>query len=110
MAGAIHRLEPEALALDFDRPEHAVREIFEMPRNFVELLMHDVRRHHRLIAAFAQSLADELLDDAADRRPLGVPEDEPAAGFLFDGEEIQLHAELAVIALRGLFEEGEIVV
>ncbi len=35
---AVHRLEPEALPFDFDRPEQAVREVLEMPRGLVELL------------------------------------------------------------------------
>ncbi len=79
--------------------EHAVRVVFEMARNFVELLADDVRRDDRLIAAFAQAFANELLDDAAHDRALRMPEDEAAAGVLFDREEIEFDAELAMIAL-----------
>ena len=66
--GTVHRLEPEALALDLDRPEHPVREVLEVTRDLVELFVHDVRRDHRLVAALGETFADEVLDDAADER------------------------------------------
>ena len=62
----------------------------------------------RLIAALAQALADEVLDDAADERALRMPEDEAAAGVLFDREEVEFGPELAMVALRRFFEEREI--
>ena len=102
MPRAVHRLEAEALPLDLDRPEHPVGEVLEMPRDLVELLVHDVRRDDRLVAALAQALADELLDDAADERALGMPEDEPAAGVLLDRVEVELAPELAMVALAPL--------
>src|ERR1700677_1195886 len=107
---AVHRLEAKALALDLDRPEHAVRKVLEMTRGFVELLVHDVRRDHRLIAPLGETFADELLDDAAYERALGMPEDETAAGVLFDRIKVEFGAELTMIALRRFFEEDEIVV
>ena len=84
------------------------REVFEMSRNLVETFADDVRRDDRLIAAFAQSLADEVLDDAADDRALGMPEDETAAGLFLDREEIELGAELAMVAPLRFFERAEI--
>ena len=72
--------------------------------------MHDVRRHDGLIAALAQSVANELLDDAAHDRALGMPEDQPAAGELVDVIQVELRTELAMVALRRLVEKLMIVV
>ena len=110
VAGAVHRLEPEALALHLDRAEHAVRKVFKMPRGFVELLVHDVRRDHGLVPAFGQTLADEVLDDSPDKRSFRMPEHEAAAGILFDRIEIEFGAEFAVVAFRRFFEKDEVVV
>ncbi len=110
VAGAIHRLEPEALALDLDRAEHRVGEVLEVARRRVEVLVHDVRRDDRQVTALAQPVADELLDEPAHQRALGMPEHEPAAGQLVDVVEVELGAQLAVVALRRLFEERVVVV
>jgi len=78
-----------------------------MTRRFVELLVHDVRRDHRLVTALGEALADEVLDDAAHERALRMPKYEAAAGFLFDRIEIEFRAQLAMIALRCFFEEKQ---
>src|SRR5579875_3462166 len=103
VSGAVHRFEPKPLALDLDRPEHRVREVLQVPRGFVELFVDDVGRHDGLIAAFAQTGADEILDDSTDDRAFGVPKDEPPSGVFFDAEEAEFGPEFAVIALGGFF-------
>ena len=44
------------------------------------------------------------------RAPFGVEEDQPRPGEFLDAEEVELLAQLAVVALLGLFELGQIVV
>src|SRR5665213_2394762 len=110
VARAIHRFEPEALTLDLDRSEHSVGEVVEMPRGLVEFLVHDMRRDHRLVPALGETLTNEVLDDAAHERALGMPEHEAAAGVLLDRIEIEFEAEFAMVALRGFFEKRQIVV
>src|SRR5260370_38020992 len=51
-----------------------------------------------------QPVVKLLADDAA----LGMEEDEPRAGEFLDAEEVQLLAELAVVALLGLFHLLEV--
>ena len=82
--------------------------VVEVAGNLVELLADDVRRHDRLVAAFAQTLADEIFDDAADDRALGMPEDQAGAGVLFDRIEVELGAEFTVVALERFFDLGEV--
>ena len=48
------------------------------------------------------------LEDAADDRPLRHPEDQAAADQLADGEQLELLAEDAVVALLRLFELAQI--
>ena len=58
----------------------------------------------QLVAGLAVSLAPVVLDHGADRGPVRVPEDQTWAQLLRDREEVQLAAELAVVAQRGLLQ------
>src|SRR5204863_390976 len=49
------------------------------------------------------------LDHVAHERELGMPEHEPAAHVLLHAEQVQLAAELAVIALLRLFEPVQVI-
>ena len=74
----------------------------------VELDLADVGGVDRLIAAPDQLVLEEALEDAADDRPLGHPEDQARADQRRDREQAQLLAELAVVALLGLLDLGEV--
>src|SRR5690606_6080287 len=52
-------------------------------------------------------MADKLLQLLADGRPLRLPEDQAAADLVVDGEEAQLRADDAVVALLCLLELAE---
>ena len=86
------------MTLDFDRTEHVLAKILEVTGDFVETLADDVGRDDRLVAAFAQAFANEILDDAADDRTLRVPKDETAAGIFLDRKKVELDAQLAMVA------------
>ena len=74
----------------------------------VELDLADVRGVDRLVAALDQLVLDEGLEDAADDRPLGHPEDQARPDQRRDREQVQLLAEPAMVALLGLFDLGEV--
>src|SRR5579864_5883831 len=93
---AIHGFEAEALLLDFKYPEHILGVVFKVPGDFENLFVHDVRRDDRQIPAFAQALADEVLNQAAHNRALWVPENKAAAGLFLNAEEIELLAKLTM--------------
>src|SRR5579859_5590835 len=78
--------------------------IREMAAGTIKLQTADVRSVHRLITALEQFVFDERLQDAAHGRSLRHPENQTAADRLADGEQPQLLAEDAVIALLRLFQ------
>ena len=53
-------------------------------------------------------VAPEVLDLLADEAALRVPEHQPGARLVGDREEVQLAAELAVVAALGLLEADEV--
>ena len=108
MARAVHRLEREqlVLALDLDR-EHVLAVPIPMTRLLPEFVVHQERRLH-LDIVVALELAPRIgLEGAVERVALGMPE-HLARRFLLHVEEIELLAELAVVALLGLFEPQQI--
>ena len=84
--------------------ELSVAVIGEMAAGAIQLQPADVRRVHRLVAAPQQLLLDKGLQQAADSRSLGHPQDESAAHGRTDGEKVELLAQDAVIAFLGFFE------
>ena len=63
-----------------------------------------MRRVQELVAVLQVLDAPEILDCQAHAGALGVPVDEPRAGFLVDGVQVELLAQLAVIALLDLLQ------
>ncbi len=100
----VHRLEAETLLLDLERAEHILGVVLQVSGDRVELFVHDVRRDDRLVSAFAQALADEILHDAAHDGALRVPEDEAAAGLFLHAEQVEFLPELAMVALGRFLE------
>src|SRR5215470_11432734 len=82
--------------------------IREMAAGAIQLQPADVRGVDRLVAALEQLLLDEALQDPAYGCPFGHPQDQPAAYHGADGEELQLLAEDAVVALLGLLQLVEV--
>jgi len=68
----------------------------------------DLRAQDDVVAPLEMLLALPVLDDGAQHGPLGVPDDEPRPHLLVDLEEVELPAQLAVVAPLGLLDEGEI--
>src|SRR5205823_1759771 len=76
----------------------------EMAAGPVKLQSADVWRVNGQVAALHQFVFDEGFEDAADNRALGHPQNQAAADRLADGEQLQLLAEQAVVALLRLFD------
>ncbi len=79
-----------------------------MPRDLVELELADVGREDLGVALLAQLLADEGLQLLADDGAVRGPEDQALADVLVDDEELQVPAELAVVAVLRLLDLLEV--
>ena len=67
-------------------------------------------RVHELVAGRLVALARVVLHDLADEAALRVQDREPGPDLLREREEVELEAELAVVALLGLLEAVQVVV
>ena len=107
-ARAVHRLDGVIFTVDL-REVHVLFVVIPVTGRLPELTVQDHRRLNLLVAVAAVYLApvvDELIaDDHAVRM-----EEREARAFLMQAEEVELLAELAVIALLGLLEHMEVCV
>ncbi len=71
---------------------------------FPKLVARNMRRVKELIAVFQMLVAPIGLDEMAHEGPFGMPKNQPRADGLGEGEEVQLLAETAMVALFGLLE------
>jgi hypothetical protein len=90
--------------VEHHRRVHAVRVPLQVAARHEQVALGDVRRVHDLVAAGEQTLAHVALDLVADDAALGVEDAEAGADLVGEREEVELLAELAVVALGGLFE------
>jgi hypothetical protein len=106
VAGAVHRLD-RVVAVFGRRGEHVLGIVLPMAGALPERTIHDHRRLHFTVAVAAQHAPQVLFDFLPDRPSLGVPENHPRC-FVLQMEEVELPAELAMVALLGLFEHVQI--
>src|SRR6266436_4150074 len=104
VARAIHGLELVVGLFDLDGAKHAVFEKSGVAAGLPEVEAHDVRGKDEVVAALEQFVAEPVLDNLSNEAALGMPEDEAGAGFFLNAEEVELDAELAMIAALGFFE------
>ena len=112
VVGAVHRLEQVFLAFlgGVDGLERVLAVLGVVSRGDVEALVADVRGDDLLVAVLLLYLAQELLEAVAQGGAFGEPQGQAGADVAAEGEELHLLAELAVVALLGLLEEGEVLV
>ena len=106
--GTVHRLDQVLGPLDLDPREHVLLVERGVPGDVPEGVARQVGRHHQVVAVGEVLLAPVLLGQVSNAGPLGVPEDEAAADGLVDREQVEVLAELAVVALLGLFQTVEV--
>ena len=96
---AVHRLEVVlGAAVELHRRVHAVGEPVEVPADLEQMRLRDVRRVHELVPRGHVALARVLLHEHADGAALRVEHREPRADLVGEREEVELDAELAVVA------------
>src|SRR5450631_4279582 len=110
VARAIHGLELVVVFFDFDGAKHIVAIETGVAAGLPEIEKHDVRGVDKVVAAAEQFIAEPVFDDFANQAAFGMPEDEAWAGFFLNAEEVELHADLAVVAALGFFKAMQIFV
>src|SRR5216683_1216652 len=95
---AIHGLELVIGLFDLYRAEHAVFVIIRVAAGFPEVEAHDVRGVNKVVAALQQLFTQPIFDNFSNQAALGMPENQPRAGFLLNAEKVKFSAELAMIA------------
>ena len=107
VTGAVHRLERIFTLFRIGR-EHVFAVLVPVTGLLPQSLVQNLGSFHFLIAVVLVNLAHVLLDLLPDRPALGVPE-HGTWRMLVDVEQIQLAAQLAVVALFGFFQAEQIV-
>ena len=106
---AVHRLEVVVGApVELHRGEHAVRVPVEVARRLEEVRLGDVGRVHELVAGLLVALAGVVLHHPPHDAALRVEHGQAGADLVGEREQVELGAELAVVALLRLLEPGEV--
>ena len=117
---AVHRLQVVVLALLADlavRPAllvqvhgrvHAVGVPVQVARGLEQLRLGDVRRVDELVPVLDVPLARVVLHHLAQHAALGVEDREAGADLVGEAEQVELGAQLAVVALGGLLKTGQV--
>ncbi len=106
---AVHRLEVVlGAAVELHRRVHAVGEPVEVAGDLEQVRLRDVRRVDELVARLLVALARVVLHHPPDRAALRVEHREARADLVGEREQVELGAELAVVALLGLLEAVQV--
>ncbi|MPM33812.1 hypothetical protein SDC9_80393 [bioreactor metagenome] len=121
MHRAVHRLEVVvdarlddravlvALLIDPHRRVHAVGVPVEVLRGLEQMALGDVRGGDEGVPGLEVTLAGVVLHLHLDQRTLGVEHRQAGADLVGEGEQVQLAAQLAMVALGGLRHPGLVV-
>ena len=109
---AVHRLEQELLALvgRVDRLERVLAVLGVVARRDIEVFHADVRRDDLQVAVSFLHIAQEVLQTVPQRGALGQPQRQSRADPRREAEQLQLLAQLAMVAFFGFLEHGQILV
>ena len=105
-ARAVHRLDGVVFTVDL-REIHVLFVVIPVAGRLPELAVQDDRRLDLLVAITAMDIAPVVNELVADNHAVRMEERE-ARAFLVQAEEVELLAELAVVALLGLLEHVEV--
>ena len=103
---AVHRLEEEFLAgVGRFNGLEGVRTVFlVVAAGHVQLFGTDVGRDDGLVAGLHLGFAQKLLEALAQGGAFGQPQGQPRSYFLRESKQLQLFAQLAVVATLGFFQ------
>ena len=105
---AVHRLDHVVRALELHGREHGVGVVRQVTGGVEELVLGQVRGADVLEALLDVALADVVLHDALDHTALGVEDREAGADLVGEGEQVEVAAELAVVAALGLLDAVQV--
>ena len=105
---AVHGLEEVLAVLEVHRREHGVRVVRQVPRGLEQPGLRDVRGADVLEALLDVPAADVVLHLPLDHAALGVEHREPGADLVREREQVELGAQLAVVAALGLGDAVEV--
>ena len=105
---AVHRLEVVVRALHLHRRVHAVGVPLQVSGGLEQLALGDVRGVDERVPGLLVPLARVVLQLAADDAALGVEHGQAGADLVGEGEQVQLGAELAVVAAGRLLEQLQV--
>ncbi len=110
MVRAVHGLEEVLFALfrSADRLEAVFAVFLVVARTHIELFVADVWGDHALVSGLLLCLFQELLQTLAECSAFGQPHGQTLADALREGEELQLLAQLAVVAFLGFFQQSQV--
>ena len=106
--GAIHRLQLVLHPLDVDRRVHAGLVVLGVPARLPEVELGDVGGEDEVVAALQVLVPPVVLGLLADEGALRVPQHQAGPGVVRDREEVQLAAELAVVAALGFLQTVQV--
>src|ERR1035441_8004977 len=105
---AVHRLELVIGVVPLDGREHVLRVEIGVAGGLPQVEARHVGGVDQRVAALQVLIAHPVFELFADDAALGMEEDESGAGEFLDAEEVKLLAQLAVVALLGLFDLFEV--
>jgi len=104
---AVHGLDAVHIAFNL-REIHIFTVVGVMAGLFPQLTAQNLRALHKLIAALDMFAAQEIFKNRAEQHPLGQPEDHTGGHILMEREQIELLAELAVVAALGFLDAVQV--
>jgi len=105
---AVHWFDIVLHPIHLHRRVHALCVIWQVPRAEEQVFFRQVRSAHAYIAMLKLHFLGQALD-LLDHRPAGwQPQRQPRADLIFEGENLQLFAQLAVVAFLSLFNAPQV--
>src|ERR1035437_10225759 len=105
---AVHRPELVIGVVQLNGREHVLRVEIGVAGSLPQVEARHVGGVDQRVAALQVLIAHPVFELFADDAALGMEEDESGTGEFLDAEEVELLAELAVVALLGLFHLFEV--
>src|SRR5918997_300086 len=108
VARAVHRLEAVAVVTIDHRWKHRILVVLEVPAAGVELLVDQVTGPDVLVAVPRLHLANVALHKMSEHLALGQEERYPGPDLRREGKELQVFADLAMVASPSLFQPVQV--
>ncbi len=105
---AVHRLELILAALQLHGGEHVFAIVVDVAAGLPEIQARHVRRIDEFVPVLDVLLAPEILDEQPDGGAFRMPQHEPGADLILNGNQVQFFADFPVVAAFDFFQAGEV--